>query len=119
MNDSEVNADEFFAQLDGLGLQFIFVATCNSVQVIRHFRATDMRAFLAATEGLYVNYAEEFESLFYSSLGAGDLISAVFQKASTSARGESSWIPTRSGHYDPMFLDLKADFCFGSNGSVT
>lgn len=119
VNDAEVNADAFFTQLDGLGLQFIFLATCNSVQVVRSFRATDMRALVAATENLYVNYAEEFESLLYNALGTGAFFSNAFRSAASSARGEGAWIATRSGQYDPMFLDLKADFCFGRNASAT
>lgn len=119
VNDAEVSADEFFAQLDGLGLRFMFLATCNSVQIVRSFRATDMRALVAATENLFVNYAEEFESLFYNALGAGVFFGNAFRSAALEARGERAWIATRSGEYDPMFLDLKADFCFGRNEKAT
>lgn len=111
MNDVEVDAGDLFQQLDGLGLDLLYLDTCNSVQVVSSFRDTDIKCMVAATENLYVNYAEEFETLFYEALGSGDFISEAFHKG-TAAKGESEFIFTRSGEYDPMFLDLKTDFCF-------
>jgi hypothetical protein len=116
-NDTYVEAEEIFAILDGLGICFIFLATCNSVQVVRCFRDTDIGAMIAATENLYVNYAEAFELTFYESLGKGDYISNAFNKASTKTIDEGELLLTRSGKYNPMFLDLRKDFRFeSSNG---
>jgi hypothetical protein len=112
VQDAKIEAQHLFAELNGLGLKFLYIDTCNSVQVVRSFRQTDIQALVAATENLYVNYAEEFELFFYESLGDGEYISVAFQKA-TRARGERDYLFTRSGQYDPMFLDLKADFRFG------
>ena len=111
IDDVAIDADELFKQLNGLGLDLLYLDTCNSVQVVSSFRYTDIKSMVAATENLYVNYAEEFETLFYESLGAGDFVSEAFQKG-TAAKGESEFLFTRSGEYDPMFLDLKTDFCF-------
>jgi hypothetical protein len=112
VQDAKIEAQHFFAELNGLGLKFLYIDTCNSVQVVWSFRQTDIQALVAATENLYVNYAEEFELLFYESLGIGKYISVAFQET-TRARGERDYLLTRSGQYDPMFLDLKADFRFG------
>jgi hypothetical protein len=116
INNRKVSADEFFAHLDGLGLQLIFIASCDSVQVVRSFRSTDIHALVAATESLWSSYAEKFESRFYHSLGSGNFVSAAFQEASSSCSslGMGASIQTRSGKYDPMFLDMKSDFCFAS-----
>ena len=113
VGEAQVRPEEFFFPLDGLGLKFIYIDTCNSVQVVSSFRRTDMRALIAATENLYVNYADEFESIFYDSLGRGDFVSLAFQKATATSGARDFFGLTRSGGYDPMFLDLKGDFRFG------
>ncbi|MGK7955664.1 MAG: hypothetical protein AB4063_10455 [Crocosphaera sp.] len=115
VNDQQIDSDEFFQKLDGLELRFIYIDTCNSVQVVSAFRRTDINAMIAATENLEVSYANDFERVFYESLGMGDYISVAFQKATACETKRSSIHMTRSGKYDPMFLDLKTDSRFGSN----
>lgn len=113
VNDNQISPDKFFREINGLGIKFIYIDTCNSVQVISSFRRTDIHVLIAATENLYDKYGNEFESIFYDALGAGEYISVAFQNA-TNARGEQSLIGMmRSRKYDPMFLDLKTDCRFG------
>lgn len=115
IDDAEIHPNEFFIRLNGLGLKFIYIDTCNSVRVVSSFRRTDIRALIAATENLYVPYADKFELAFYEALGAGKFASEAFQKATVAGKEVSSFGFTRSGDYDPMFLDLKNDFRFGSD----
>jgi len=117
INDRMVETDEFFQKLDGLGLCFIYIDTCDSVQVVSAFRRTDINAMIAATEGLELSYANDFERVFYESLGMGDYISVAFQKATCETERSLIGV-TKSGKYDPMFLDLKTDLRFGSNNSL-
>lgn len=112
--DDDVNPDDFFMAINGFGLKFIYIDTCNSVQVVSSFRITDLSALVAATDNLYVKYADEFESRFYKKLSEGAYISEAFNFAAL-AQGEKIIVESliRSGTYNPMFLDLKADFKFG------
>lgn len=116
IDDREVDAAEFFRHIDGFGLKFIFVDTCNSVWVVSQFRQTDIGALIAATENLSSEYADDFELRFYQELGAGAYVSQAFHQASA-IRGKimQSLYSTRSGLYNPMFLDLRVDSSFSES----
>jgi hypothetical protein len=117
INDIYKSPSEFFKKVSGLGLKFIYFDTCNSVQVVSAFRHTDISALIAAIQNLEVNYANRFELNFYQALGNGKTISEAFQQAAFSQHrdrlSQGADFFTRSGCYDPMFLDLKEDFRFG------
>jgi len=116
--DELISVSEFFTQLNGLGLKFLYIDSCDSVQVVSAFRKTDVGALIAATESLSVSYADGFAELFYQELGKGAYISQAFQYASQQQTAAfAAPPPTRSGFYDPMFLDLRTDFSFKSGDS--
>ncbi len=107
---SHVSSHDFFQSISGFGLKFIYIDTCNSVGVVSSFRTTDISALIASTEILWDEYANEFEKLFYDALGNGAFMSEAFHHAALLARKCDPL--TRSGTYNPMFLDLKTDFSF-------
>ncbi len=109
LNDVSVPSELFCREIDDLGLKFIFIDTCNSVVIVNLFRNTDIPVLIASTGSLYEEYADGFERIFYDELGKGEFISVAFEKA-TKLNGVGT---TRSGSYDPMFLDLRSDFRFG------
>lgn len=114
VNDEYVSPHDFFQTISGFGLNFLYLDTCNSVQVVSSFRATDIGALIASTESLYVSYANKFEKYFYDALGNGAFVSEAFHHAAKSIllEGDKFKSFTRSDVYNPMFLDLKADFSF-------
>ena len=44
VDDTDIDAVELFKQLDGLGLDLLYLDTCNSVQVVSSFRETDIKS---------------------------------------------------------------------------
>jgi hypothetical protein len=58
----------------------------------------------------------DFELRFYHELGSGTYVSQAFHRAS-SAMGKMTQghYPTRSGLYNPMFLDLRVDSSFNES----
>ena len=115
IENSPISVEDFFIEINGIGLKFIYLNTCNSVKVVSAFRRTDINALIAASEDLAVNYADHFEVEFYKNLGNGANISTAFNKAALICEPkDNEWygIRTRSGIYDPMFLDLRKDFSF-------
>lgn len=110
LGSNPVPSHDFFQAISGFGLKFVYMDTCNSVQVVSSFRTTDIGALIASTESLLVEYTNEFEKHFYNVLGNGAYISEAFDRAATMTKGCIP--PTRSGTYNPMFLDLKTDFSF-------
>lgn len=103
VEDSEVDPSQFFRAIDGLGLKFVYLATCNSVQIVSSFRNTDIAALIAATENLEEGYAEAFEKWFYEALGTGASISEAFDSADRLTRGYNR---------HSMFLDVRSDVDF-------
>jgi hypothetical protein len=119
VDDEPIPDEVFFKRLDGFGLKFLYIDTCNSLQVVSAFRKTDIGALIASTENLYEDYANDFERSFYQELGSGVSISQAFQSASMQQSVSPQVFPaTRSGVYNPMFLDLRRDFSFGVSNSV-
>ncbi len=113
IDDEIIKIDDFFNTIKGNNLKFIYFDTCNSVRVISAFRDTEISALIASTENLYTNYADEFEKTFYTNLSNGEYLSKAFQIAAKKKSSIDNFlINTRSGIYDPMFLDLKDDFNF-------
>jgi len=111
INGTEIDASDFFHMIGNKRLKLIYLDTCDSVKVIKSFRETDIKAIVAATENLYDFYAGNFEHQFYANLGSGMKISSAFSEAATKMSLSDSPM-LRSGHYDPMFLDIKEDFSF-------
>jgi len=119
---SSVAAETFFETLARSGVRLLYVDHCNSVQVIGEAREVGLNAVVAATENLEVTYANGFARAFYSALGRGLYVSQAFEDAKryVAVLGIADdvnpiWSPsrTRSGRYEPMFLDMRSDFRFG------
>ena len=106
---------ELIESCDGFGLKFLYIDTCNSVEVVSRFRRTDIGALIAATSSLSCRYANAFHNLFYEELGKGASISQAFHRASQQAAVLWATDPsTLSKRYDPMFLDLRSDASFSA-----
>jgi hypothetical protein len=112
-----VSSEQFFDAIDQGLVQLVVLASCNSVQVVSQFRESSADALVAATENLIIEYANKFEWEFYRALSLQKSIGESFRTAVHEATlGSRETIHTRSGYYNPMFLELKKDIVFGRQG---
>jgi len=122
IGDQFLSSESFFDTLRRSGIKLLYLDQCNSVQLVGEARNAGIKALIAATESLEVTYGNWFAYSFYTALGQGCFVSEAFAEAKNgvnlSGLSDKTAIiyspsKTRSGYYEPMFLDLHSDFRFG------